>query len=132
MGALRLRGGINYRCVSFIHFTLSSILSDDTSPQWLPCPPCHGLHLGLWFYKIRLLHCSWAPFSFALQIVAKLLWAPLFCLLDATIELHPMNEIFCNDFFIEKWKRFSYVIKAYLIHDFHFVYVVEGFIHIKL
>ena len=54
--------------------------------------------------------------------------APVFGSLDAITELHPMDEKMFNDFFIGKWKRFLYVIEAYLIHDFHFVNVVEAFI----
>ena len=33
-----------------------------------------------------------------------------------------------TDFLNGKWKQILYVIKAYLIHDFDFVYVVEAFI----
>ena len=39
-----------------------------------------------------------------------------------------MNEKRLNDFFIGKGKRIVYVIKAYLIQDSYFLYVVEAFI----
>ena len=44
---------------------------------------------------------SWAPLSFVLQVVAKLLCSRLY-LLDAIIELHAMVEKTFNDFLIEK------------------------------
>jgi hypothetical protein len=57
----------------------------------------------------------------------------LFCLFvfDAILELHAMDEKMFNDFFNEKWKWSLYVIKAYLIHDLCFVYLVEAFYHIE-
>ena len=66
-------------------------------------------HIILVFTYWRLLECSWAPLSFALHIVAKVLWFCL-CSFDAMIELHPMDEELVNDFLIGKWKWFSYVI----------------------
>ena len=37
-----------------------------------------------------------------------------------------MEEKTLNDFLNGKWKWIFYVIKAHLIHDFGFVYVVEA------
>ena len=43
-----------------------------------------------------------------------------------------MDEKMVNGFLIERWKWSVEVIKAYLIHDLYFVYVVEAFIALKL
>ena len=42
--------------------------------------------------------------------------------------LHAMDEKMFNDNLIRKWEYILYVMKAYLIHDLYFVYVVEAFI----
>ena len=65
--------------------------------------------------------------SFALQFVAKLLCSCLH-LFDVVIELHPVDENMFNDFLIGKWMWIEYVIKACLLHDMYYVYVVEAFI----
>ena len=39
-----------------------------------------------------------------------------------------MDENLFNEFLIGKVKWSSYVIKAYLIHDLYFIYVVDAFI----
>lgn len=46
-------------------------------------------------------------------------------------ELYLMDEKMVNDFFISKWRCTIYVVKAYLFHDLHFVYIVEAFITIN-
>ena len=65
--------------------------------------------------------------SYALWIMAKLLYSCL-CLFYAIIESHVIDEKMFNDFLIGKWKWILLVIKAYLIHDFHIIYVLEVFI----
>ena len=45
-----------------------------------------GLHLAS-----RRSGGSWTPFSFAMRIMAKLLWTSL-CLFEAIVELHAMDE----------------------------------------
>ena len=45
--------------------------------------------------------CSWAPLSFALWIVADLLCSCL-CFLDATNELHALDEKMFKDFLLRK------------------------------
>ena len=71
---------------------------------------------------MRLLEHSWAPLSFSLWIVAKLLCSCL-CVFVAINDLHAMDKKMFNI-----WKVKFYFIsnKAYLIHDF--AYEVEAFI----
>ena len=79
------------------------------------------------FTNWRLLECSWAPLSYSLPIVAKLLYCCL-CLFDAIIKVHVVYEKMFNENIIGKWKWISYVIKVYFIHDLYLVYIVETFI----
>jgi hypothetical protein len=51
-----------------------------------------------------------------------------FVLFDAIVELYVMDNKMSIDFLIRKWAYILRVIKAYLIHDLYFVYVVEAFI----
>ena len=70
-----------------------------------------------------LLECLWAPFSFCLRIVAKLLcWC--LCLFDATIEFDAMDEETSNDFLIGKLDitRFCFTFIIFI------TYIVEAFI----
>ena len=43
-----------------------------------------------------------------------------------------MDENMINDFLISKWKWIEYVIKACLVHDIDYVYVMEEFYNITL
>ena len=45
--------------------------------------------------------CSWAPLSFPLQIVAKLICS-CHCLFDVIVEVHAMHERVFNDFLVVK------------------------------
>ena len=61
------------------------------------------------FYKLEALEllkeCSWAPLSFVLQIVAKLLRSCL-CFFDAINELHAMDEKCSTTFSLESESGF--------------------------
>ena len=65
--------------------------SYDNSPQWLLGPFLLGFAIGSRFYNWRPMNHLWAPLSFALWIVAKLLCSCI-CLLDAIFELHVIDE----------------------------------------
>ena len=103
MGALGCRAKIDNGYVGSIQFTfLSSVYQMVTILNHHLVHSCWGLHLGSRFLQTR---GSWAPLSFALWIVAKLLYSCL-CLLDVIVELHAMDEKMFNDFLLESESGF--------------------------
>ena len=75
-----------------------------------------------------LLECSWAPLSYALWIMAKLLCSCLLCLMQLLSYMLWMKKMF-NGFLIKKGTWILHVMKAQSIHHMcNLYYAVEAFI----
>ena len=122
-GTLKSREMFDNRCVSFIQFTFSFIIVMWSSM----CTMLILVRVCIWvlgFYKLKSLGALMSSLEFCSWIVAKWLCSS-FCLFDELDELHAMDEKIFNDFLIGKWQWLLDVIKAHLIHDLYFLYVVR-------